>query len=176
MLYWTPPTAATAQSYILEAGALSGGIELANADIGPTPAYTATAVPPGTYYVRVRARAGNLVSVASNEIIVVVGAAGPPCGCGAGIAAPTGLADMVNGSNVTLIWSYPAASTPPGSFVIEAGSFSGGANLANFDTLSTAKGYFAPGVGPGTYFVRVRAKNACGVSGSSNEIVVKVGS
>ena len=136
--------------------------------------YTATAVPPNTYYVRMRAIVGGVPTAASNEIIVVVGGQPSPCGCGA-IAPPAGLSFTVNGSNVTLLWSYPAGSTPPGSFVIEAGSIPGAANLANFDTLSTAKGYFAPGVGPGTYFVRVRAKNACGVSGSSNEIVVKVG-
>jgi hypothetical protein len=59
--------------------------------------------------------------------------------------------------------------------VLEAGSFTGAANLANIDTLSTATSFFAPGVGSGTYFVRVRAKNACGVSAPSNEIVVPVG-
>jgi len=174
VLYWTPPTAATATSYILEAGAQSGGSELANADIGPTLTYTATAVPPGTYYVRVRGRAGAYVGTASNEIVVVVGAAAPPCGCGVGIVPPTGLTYSISGNNVTLAWSYPAGATMPASFVLEAGSFSGAANLANYDTLSTATGYFAPGVGAGTYFVRIRAKNACAVSGGSNEIVVRV--
>jgi len=174
VLHWTPPTAIAASSYVGEAGSVSGGLDQANSNLGNVLDYTATAVPPNTYYVRMRALVGNTPTAASNEIIVVVGSQPSPCGCGA-LATPTSLTFGVSGSNVTLLWSYPVSATPPGSFVIEAGSFSGGANLANFDTLSTVKGYFAPGVGPGTYFVRVRAKNACGVSGSSNEIVVKVG-
>jgi len=174
VLQWTAPTAIGASSYILEAGAQSGGVELANANIGNVTGYTATSVPPGVYYVRVRALVGNVPTAASNEIIVTVGIQPSPCGCDT-ITPPQGLIFGVNGSNVTLLWSYPQSSTAPASYVIEAGSYPGAANLANFDTLSSVKGYFAPGVGPGTYFVRVRAKNACGVSGSSNEIVVKVG-
>jgi len=173
-LYWTAPTAASVTGYILEAGAQPGGSELASADIGPAPTYTATAVPAGTYYVRVRARGGNRVSDPSNEIVVVVSAAAPPpCGCGA-VPAPTGLTYTIKRSDVTLLWSYPPSTTSPSSFVIEAGSFSGASDLANFDTLSIATGYFASGVGSGTYFVRVRARNACGVSPPSNEIVVTV--
>ena len=175
MLNWTAPTAASVTSYILEAGAQPGGSELANADIGPATTFTATNVPSGTYYVRVRARGGNRVSDPSNEIVVLVSAAAPtPCGCGAGIAAPTGLAYTIKRSDVTLLWSYPASAMPPSSFIIEAGSSAGRADLANFDTLSIATGYYAPGVGSGTYFVRVRAKNACGVSAASNEITVTV--
>jgi hypothetical protein len=41
--------------------------------------------------------------------------------------------------------------------------------------MSPATSYYAPGVGAGTYFVRVRGKNACGVSAASNEIAVVVG-
>jgi hypothetical protein len=74
---------------------------------------------------------------------------------------------------VTLNWV--GGSGAASSYVIEAGSFQGASNLANFDTLSAGSSFFAPGVGSGTYFVRVRAKNACGVSGASNEVVVRVG-
>jgi predicted phage tail protein len=172
-LFWTAPTASTVTSYILEAGAQPGGDELANADVGPATTFTATNVAPGTYYVRVRARLNNRVTDASNEIVVAVAAAAPPCGCGGAITAPTNLSSTVSRSNVTLLWSYPSSATAS-SFMIEAGSYSGGANLANFDTQSIVTTYFAQGVGSGTYFVRVRAKNACGVSAPSNEITVTV--
>jgi hypothetical protein len=55
---------------------------------------------------------------------------------------------------------------------VQAGSSSGASNLATLSIgTSTAVSALAP---PGTYFVRVLAQNACGVSGASNEIVVTV--
>src|SRR5262249_58603314 len=59
---------------------------------------------------------------------------------------------------------------------IEAGSKSGWANLANSDVGSTATTMTATGVGAGTYYVRVRAKNAYGMSAPSNEVVLVVSS
>jgi hypothetical protein len=177
VLRWVAPTVSRVTSYVIEAGSQSGMIDQANGDIGNYTAYTASPVPPGIYYVRIRAIVNGVAAPASNEIIVNVGGQpqpGPlPCGCGGAVPPPTGLSFTVRGSDVTLNWGNAGGS--PASYVIEAGSFMGAANLANIDTLSTANSFFAPGVGNGTYFVRVRAKNACGVSGASNEIVVTVG-
>ena len=58
--------------------------------------------------------------------------------------------------------------------VIEAGSSSGLANVAAFDTGSAATTLTAPNVPAGTYFVRVRARTAGGTSPPSNEIIVTV--
>jgi hypothetical protein len=163
-----------ATSYVIEAGSRSGAIDQANADIGNYTSYTASPVPPGTYYVRIRAIVNGVPTAASNEVVVNVGGQPQqPCGCGAAAPSPTGLSFNVNGSDVTLNWSTGGGA--PSSYVIEAGSFSAAANLANIDTLSAATSFFAPGVGSGTYFVRVRARNSCGVSAASNEIVVIVG-
>ncbi|MCX6553371.1 MAG: S8 family serine peptidase, partial [Acidobacteria bacterium] len=60
--------------------------------------------------------------------------------------------------------------------MIEAGSAPGQADLANFSTGSTATSFAASGVGAGTYYVRVRATNAFGTSGPSNEATLSVGS
>src|SRR5439155_1104680 len=88
---------------------------------------------------------------------------------------PTGLAASVAGSTVTLAWVAPAVGSPPPTYVIvEAGSASGLSNLASFDTGSILPTLTATGVGPGTYFVRTRAKNACGLSAGSNEVVVTI--
>jgi hypothetical protein len=171
VLKWTPPTVFQATSYVIEAGSVSGAIDQANANIGNYTSYTASPVPAGVYFVRIRAFGGGALSAASNEVIVSVGHQRNWC-VGATLP-PGGLAFSVNGHDVTLRWAHVGGGAPS-SYVIEAGSFEGGSNLANFDTLTTATSFFAPGVGSGTYFVRVRAKNACGVGMGSNEIVVKV--
>ncbi len=58
--------------------------------------------------------------------------------------------------------------------MIEAGSLAGLSNLTSSDLGSAAAALTATGVGAGTYYVRVRAKNACGISGPSNEVLLLV--
>lgn len=88
--------------------------------------------------------------------------------------APTALVAAVSGPTVVLTWTAPTAGDPPTSYVLEAGSASGLADLANSDTGSSTPALTATGVGAGTYFVRVRARNASGTSAPSNEIIVTV--
>jgi predicted phage tail protein len=75
---------------------------------------------------------------------------------------------------VTLTWNAPGGRCAPTSYVLEAGSSPGANNLANFATGSTATSFATGGVGAGTFYVRVRASNAAGVSGVSNEVVVVI--
>ena len=89
--------------------------------------------------------------------------------------APGNLTVLVTGNSVTLVWSAPTSGDAVLSYVLEAGSMSSAANLANIVTNSTATTFSASGIGAGTYFVRVRAQNAGGVSPPSNEVVVIVG-
>jgi hypothetical protein len=84
-----------------------------------------------------------------------------------------------SGTNVTLGWQPPSTGVPT-SYVIQAGSSPGGANLANVDTNSTALTLVAAGVGAGSYFVRVYARSSsCAppafLGPSSNEILLQVG-
>jgi hypothetical protein len=74
-LSWTAPGGAClAASYVLRAGSFSGSSNLANFNTGSAAtSYTATAVPAGTYYVRVLSANANGTSAASNEVIVTVG-------------------------------------------------------------------------------------------------------
>jgi hypothetical protein len=61
------------------------------------------------------------------------------------------------------------------SYIIEAGSTSGSSNLVISDTGNAATTLLAT-TADGTYYVRVRARNTCGVSAASNEVVLLVGS
>ena len=118
---------------------------------------------------RVRSVAASGVSLPSNEIVVVVGSSG----CVGAPPSPTNLMSTVNGRTVTLAWELPSTSDGPATFTIEAGSSTGLANLAMLILDGSARSFsvVAP---PGTYFVRIRGRNPCGVGPVSNEIVVTV--
>lgn len=161
-LTWIQPSGSPT-TYVVEAGSGPGLANLANIATGSTtPAFATTAVPPGNYFVRVRARNAAGTSVPSNEVIVTVGT---PCQLP---AAPQGLTASVLGTSVTLEWTGAG-----GSIQLEAGSAPGRADLFNGDvgTATTV----TPTAPTGFYFVRVRERNACGFGPPSDDIVVSVG-
>jgi glucose/arabinose dehydrogenase len=164
-LAWSGVAGAT--QYRIEAGSRPGATDLAVVDTGSAQTtFTANGVGDGVYYVRVRALAGASSSAPSNEVIVAIGG-GP---CTAVPAAPAGLVASVSGRFVALNW---AASGTITSIALEAG-FTPGASTAALIVLdASARAYSTPAP-PGTYFVRVRASNACGASAPSNEVVVAV--
>ncbi len=77
----------------------------------------------------------------------------------------------VSGGYVHLSWSDPNPGWVTG-FAIEGGTYWGGANLGTWYTGSL--GYSAGPVGPGTYYVRVKSYNPCGVATPSPEVVITV--
>ena len=88
----------------------------------------------------------------------------PPLGQGSSntascVSAPQALVATAAAGNVTLKWSAPTTGVPT-SYVVQAGSQPGGANLANFDTGSTHPSLVASSVSSGSYYVRVYGKNA----------------
>ncbi|HXG87428.1 MAG TPA: fibronectin type III domain-containing protein [Vicinamibacterales bacterium] len=93
----------------------------------------------------------------------------PPAGPTANVPnAPANFRSQVNGGVVTMQWDAAASAS---SYLIEAGSASGLTNLATVEVGATGIQVNAP---PGTYFVRVRARNGSGLSGGSNEQIVQV--
>ena len=89
---------------------------------------------------------------------------------------PAALTATSAGSAVTLAWHAPTSGSPPSSYIIEAGTVPGAANLANFSTGNTLTTFGTGGVPPGTYFVRARATTAQGTSAASNEAQLLVAS
>lgn len=165
-LSWSMPFGST--GIRLEAGTAPGFSNAANMVISAINSFTASNVPPGTYYVRVRAVDPSGESAPSNEVTVTVGAVS----CAAPPSAPLLNAAVVTGNAVTLSWTAGALGCPPTNFSVIAGSAPGLSNLAIVNTgMAPSLNATAPG---GVYFVRVLAQNPYG-SAPSNEVVVSIG-
>lgn len=165
-LTWSAPaTGGAVTTYVIEAGSAPGLANLANVPTNSTQTSIGfSGVPPGLYYVRVRARNAVGTSAPSNEIVLTAGT--PP-------GPPVGLSASANGMTIILNWSAPATGDPPvSSYLIEAGSAPGLANLAIIPTNSTQTSAGFAGVPVGTYYVRVRAQNISGTGTPSNEVQV----
>lgn len=162
LLGWRP--AAAASSYVLEAGTAPGRADLVVANVGAATSLVATA-PPGSYITRVRAINSCGPSAPSNEVAFSLGCAGAP-------PPPSGLSLARSGSLLTLSWAAAAGAT---SYQLQAGTTAGATNALDADLGNLTQLQFdARGVPAGAYFVRVRAKNACGISGAASEILVTV--
>ena len=171
---WAAPTSGGAPTaYTIEAGSSSGASNLANFSTGSTATtFSAGGVGAGSYFIRVKATNAAGTSPASNESLLAVGGGGGPCTGAPG--APSGFT-LTGNSGGTVSFSWTASAGSPTTYIIEAGSSPGSANLVpGSDLGGTATTFTATSVGRGTYFVRLRAKNTCGTSGVSNEVTLIV--
>lgn len=151
----------TPTGYQLEVGTAAGRSDIA---VVPTPArlFQFTGVPPGYYFVRVRAVAGGVVGPPSRDETMVVGNVPAPPG------DPRFLPITVAGNVVTLRWEAPYFG-PVTDYILEAGSLPSASNIAVLRLGSAATSMTIPGVPPGRYYLRLRAVNALGVSAQSRE-------
>ena len=169
-LHWRAPQAgSTVTQYLVEAGTSPGAADVARLMTGSAAtSLIAQGVPDGTYYVRVRAMTAAGVGGASSDVTFTVGSV---TDCGTAPARAHGLAATVTGTTVRLTWSEGASGCGATAFIVQAGSATGGSELAQVRVGSAALVATAP---PGTYYVRVLALNGRGTSAASEEIVVRV--
>jgi hypothetical protein len=86
---------------------------------------------------------------------------------------PTGVAYTKAGDVATLTWAAPPATDRVTTFVIEAGSTPGANNQGTFVAQGSATSF--PRQAPaGTYYVHMFARNACGTSPPTEDIVVTI--
>lgn len=161
---WDAPDALVS-TYTLVAGSAPGRDDIASIPFnGRTTGFSyASAIPPGTYYVRVRASNACGTSPDSAELRLTIGAGDLPL-------APLGLTTSSAGGVTTLSWTPVPGVT---GYVLEAGSDIGLSDLAVVP-LGPSPTFAVPPVPAGVYLLRVRAVNAAGTSGPSNEFVLRV--
>ena len=108
----------------------------------------------------------NFGTGASRIFKIVDGAALPP-------GTPTGFAATVTGSTVALTWAASPSGGPTSSYLLEAGSAPGSADLGVVPLPTPS--LTVPGVGNGQYYLRVRAVGPAGTSPPTADLQVVVG-
>jgi subtilisin family serine protease len=165
-LEWQAPTSGPVGTYVLEAGRSSGGVDVFKGAVGLSTSLSTT-VSGGTYYVRVRAQNAAGPSAPSNEVIVTVlaDAAQPP-------GPPSQVSAWADGTLVTVEWSPPSTVASATAYIVQAGRAPGATDIFNGGVGHVTA---ASGVLPfGTYYVRVFAQNAFGISAASPEVTLVV--
>jgi hypothetical protein len=164
-LQWhaVPESSGQMPQYVLQVGTRPGAVNIYNAAVGAVTTLSGV-VPAGQYFWRVIAVVEGGTSPPSNEAQFLVGGCSPP-------SPPTNLLYSVTGRMVTLMWS-PASGAGSVTYVLEAGSASGLSDL--LVSLVGSGLSLVTDAPPGRYYVRLRARNACGISVPSNEQVIAV--
>jgi hypothetical protein len=170
-LGWEPVPAAS--SYLLHVGTRPGTVDFFSAPVASTS--VSGLVGEGTYYWRVYAENDTGTGAASAESHFTVRACtapGPPQSFAFSVEYQPLCADCPPTGFVTLAWSAPTTGTSPTTYIVEAGSAPG---LANLVSAATGAGLGVATPAPsGAYYVRIRAQNACGTSPPSSEALITV--
>jgi predicted phage tail protein len=164
------PLGSSATSFVLEAGSGRGLSNIASITVTGS-SYTASGVPAGTYYVRVRAVTALGTSAPTDDLAITVGSAS----CTAPPQSPAVTYAEAEADGQVLVFWFGWSGSAPTSFVLEAGSGPGLANLATIELTSLPPVTFN-NVPAGVYYLRVRSRNACGTSAPSPDFALSVGS
>ncbi len=171
-ILWRAPSTGAPAAYRLDAEQAGRTTRVASLLVSGGASSATVAAAPGRYRARLTALNVSGASAPSSELAIDVETMSPPC-YNTPPLAPSDLAATVAGRSVTLTWT-PAGAGPGATMQgVVAGSAPGLDNLGVFTVAGTAASLTMT-VPPGTYYARVIAQNACGLSGFSNEVQVVV--
>ena len=164
---WTAPsTGATPTAYRLDF--FSGSTPVLSLPVAAVTS-ASVAIPAGvvgTFGVQVTALAEGLAGAPSNLVLFTIGVAG----CTAPPPAPSGLSGTITAGTAVVSWTASIGAT---SYIVQAGSTTGMADLFNANVGSTTA-VSASGLPAGfRAFVRVAAVNACGASLPTADVLVQ---
>ncbi len=160
---WQPPPGSAVWTYLVQAGTAPGASNVYSGGVGPITSVSSP-ISNGTYYIRVAAQNLAGTGPASADIVAQVGS--PP-------GPPQNAVATASAGVITLSWNPPASGGAVSTYIVQAGTASGAANVFNG---AVGAGIVVSGaVSPGTYFLRVLAQGAGGTSAPSNEATVSVG-
>jgi hypothetical protein len=158
-----PPAQGPApEQYALTGGVLPGQTLAQILTGSASPIYEFAAPPSGSYYIRVHAVTGNVLSAPSNEVPLHVTTAVPP-------SPPANLQASVSGADVTLAWENTFDGGYPEFAFLDV---SGGANVRL--TLPVIEAFSAIEVPFGVYDLEIRLANTTGPSLPSNKVTVTI--
>ena len=157
---WNGPVSGPAPAAFLLTGGLAPGQTLASLPIDAGHRLIAVRLAPGTYYARLYTQADAGLSVASNEVRVMVNVPAAP-------ASPTGVIGLADGATVTLAWTPSFAGGTALASVLEVS----GATTLSLPLGAASAFSFAP-VPAGSYTFAVRAANAFGSSAPSSPVTL----
>jgi hypothetical protein len=168
LINWRSSPGSAPSTYTLFAGSSAGLANIATLPLGSGTSFTTGGVPAGVYFVRVVAsNACGQSPPSADGLLRVGGAAGPP-------GTPVQLAGTAAaGGAVSISWLTSTGGGAPTAHVLEAGS---GPTLRNIAVVpvGAGTGLATAGVPTGTYYIRVRALNAAGISTPSEELILVV--
>jgi hypothetical protein len=163
-LNWTPPIGEI-EGTVVEASADGGASYVEVTRIPASASSFEGQGPPGQYLTRVRA--GNLCGIGAPSAPVTITLTAvtlPP-------SPPSDLQATVDADR-TVMLTWQASTGLPLDYLVEAGSTPGSSKLATFRVAGSPMA--VSGVAPGTYYVRVRARNEGGLGAPSNEVAISV--
>ena len=167
---WTAPgsnTTGAPTSYVIDAGFSPGSIAI-SIPAGTGTSFSIPGIPPGTFYVRVRAVNSFGSSPPSNELTLGMSAVGVALP-----ETPTNLQAFMLDGLLTMTWLQPARGGPATGYIVEAGSASG---LTNIGTVpAPGRSLTFPGVPTGFYFLGSAPPTRAGTSSPSAEVMIVVG-
>ncbi|MCC7176865.1 MAG: hypothetical protein IT177_00570 [Acidobacteria bacterium] len=165
-LTWSLPVGPPAWTGVrVEVGRTEGASDVATFNLAADATSITGAVPPGTYFARVRTTGPLSTSHSTEDVSFTLGPPDVP-------APPLSATAVTEGTSLTFRWRPPSTGAPP-AYVLEAGTVEGLSDVARLP-LGGGATSFTIDAPPGRYWGRIRAVNAAGASAPSGELLIDV--